>query len=122
MAVDSTQLNSTTRDAYWRSTRAQLDAARRFGDIVSIFGLVFIAIALWFFREPGKWVVQWAITVAVVSLAIVAIPQWFVARRKRLISLARGLACRHCGYPPHDTEICEVARTRQCPRCEGSLD
>jgi small basic protein len=118
MAVDSSMVNSASRDAYWQATQAELSTAQRRGDMVSLVGLVLIAALLWFL---GDSVGMWAAGIASVALAVVAIPQLFVARRKRRISAARGLNCQHCGYVPHHTEISEVAVTRECRVCEKSL-
>ena len=121
MAVDSSQLSSASRDAYWQATQAELNSAQRRGDILSLVGLVLISVLLWFFREPGDSVGPWAAAIAIVALAVVAIPQLFVAKRKRRISAARGLNCHHCGYVPHHTEISEAVATRECRVCEKSL-
>ena len=96
MAVDSSQLSSASRDAYWQATQAELKSAQQRGDILSLVGLGLIAALLWFYREPGENVALWAGGIATVALAIVAFPQMFVARRKRRISAARGMNCQHC--------------------------
>lgn len=121
MAVDRSQLNSSSRDAYWLATQAELKSAQTRGDKLSLAGLGLIAALLWYYREIGDNVALWAGGVATVALACVAIPQIFAARRKRDISAARGLNCQHCGYVPHNTEISEVVSTRKCLRCEKSL-
>lgn len=121
MAVDSSRLNSATRDAYWMATEAELKSAQQRGDKLSLVGLALVAALLWYYREPGDNVALWAGGIATVALAVVALPQLFVARRKRRISAARGLNCQHCGYEPHHTEISEVVSTRECRRCEKSL-
>ena len=121
MAVDSSQLNSAGRDAYWQATQAELTSAQRRGDILSLAGLVLIGPLFWFYREPGS-VAVWAASIATFALAAVAVPQLLVARRKRRISATRRLNCQHCGYVPHQTEISEVASTRVCRACEKSLD
>ncbi len=121
MAVDSSQLSSASRDAYWQTTQAELKSAQQRGDILSLMGLGLLAVLLWYNHEPGDNAVLWAAGVATVGLVIVALPQWFVARRKRRISALRGMNCQHCGYVPHDTEISEVVSTRECRRCEQPL-
>jgi len=120
MAVDSSQLSSVTRDAYWQATQAQLKSAEKRGEIASLGGLGLIGLLLWQYGEPDN-AVTWAAGVATVALAVVALPQLFVARRKRRISAARGMNCQHCGYVPHDTEISEVVSTRECNRCQKPL-
>jgi hypothetical protein len=121
MAVDSSQLNSESRDAYWWATQCELKSARLRGDILSLAGLAPIAALLWFYRESGDNLSLWAVGVATVALAIVALPQVLVVRRRRRISNSRGLNCLHCGYVPHQTEISEVAGTRECRRCQRLL-
>jgi len=121
MAVHSSQLNSASRDAYWQVTQSQLKSAQTRGDVFSLLGLGLLGLLLWQFHEAGDDVISWAAGIAAVALAIVALPQFFVARRKRSISAMRGMTCRHCGYVPHDTEISEVASTRHCQRCEQVL-
>jgi hypothetical protein len=121
MAVDSSQLNSASRDAYWEATQAQLKSAQTRGEVLSLLGLGLLGLLLWQFHEPGDNAVSWAATIAAIALAIVALPQLFVARHKRRISAMRGLTCQHCGYVPHDTEISEVSSTRECNRCQQPL-
>jgi len=121
MAVDSSQLNSASRDAYWQVTKSQLKSAQTRGDVLSLLGVLLLGLLLWQFHEPGDELVSWAAGVAALALAVVALPQLFVARRKRHISAMRGMTCQHCGYVPHDTEISEVASTRHCQRCEQVL-
>jgi len=120
MAVDSSQLNSASRDAYWEATQAQLKSAQTRGEVLSLLGLGLLGLLLWQF-QPGDNVVSWAASIAAIALAIVALPQLFVSRRKRHISAMRGLNCQHCGYVPHDTEISEVSSTRECNRCHKAL-
>jgi hypothetical protein len=121
MAVESSQLNSASRDAYWQVTQTQLKSAQTRGEVLSLLGLGLLGLLLWQYYEPGENTVKWAATMAGLALAIVALPQLFVARRKRRISAMRGMNCQHCGYVPHDTEISEVASTRHCQRCEQVL-
>jgi hypothetical protein len=121
MAVDSSQLNSASRDAYWRATQAELKSAKQRGDIFSSIGLGLIAALLWYYREPSDNLAISAGAIATIALAAIALPQIFVARRRRDISAERGLNCQHCGYVPHHTEISEVASSRQCRRCEKPL-
>ena len=121
MAVDSSQLNSVSRDAYWNATQAQLKSAQTRGDILSLLGLGLLGLLLWEFHEPGDNAFKWAASFAAVALAVVALPQLFVARRKRRISALRGMTCQQCGYVPHDTEISEVVSTRECSRCQQPL-
>ena len=121
MAVDSSQLSSASRDAYWETTQAQLKSAQNRGDVLSLLGLGLIGLLLWQFHEPGDNAFQWAASFAAFALAVVALPQLFVARRKRRISAMRGMTCQHCGYVPHDTEISEVVSTRECNRCQQPL-
>jgi hypothetical protein len=121
MAVESSQLSSVTRDAYWQATQAQLKSAQNRGDLFSVLGLGVVGLLLWQFRAPGDDAVRWAISIATVALAVVALPQLFVARRKRRISAMRGMNCQHCGYVPHDTEISELVSTRECNRCQKPL-
>jgi hypothetical protein len=121
MAVDSSQLNSASRDAYWEATQAQLKSAQTRGDVLSLLGLGLIGLLLWQFHEPGDNAFKWAASFATVALAVVALPQVFVARRKRRISAMRGMTCQHCGYVPHDTEISETVSTRECNRCQQPL-
>ena len=121
MAVDSSQFGDAGRDAYWQATRAQLKSAQQRGDILSVAGLGLISCLLWQFPEPVEKSALWVAAFASIALAIVVLPQLFVARRKRRISSGRGMNCRHCGYVPHDTEISEIASTRQCSRCGNSL-
>jgi len=120
MAVDSSQLNSASRDAYWKTTQAQLKSAQARGEVLSLLGLGLLGLLLWQY-QPGDNLVSWAAGIASVALAIVALPQLFVARRKRRISVMRGMNCQHCGYVPHDTEISEVVSTRECNRCRKPL-
>jgi hypothetical protein len=122
MAVERSQLDAVNRDAYWQATQAQLRSAQHRGDILSLVSVLLVALLLWRFRSPSDGSATWATAVAVVALMSVVIPQLFVARRKRQISAARGLKCRHCGYTPHDTEISEVGISRECRRCEQPLD
>lgn len=121
MAVDSSQLNSASRDAYWQATRAQLKSAQKRGDVFSVLGVVLLGLLLWQYYEPGVRAVGWAASVAAVALALVALPQLFAAKRKRRISAMRGMNCQHCGYVPHDTEISEVVSARECRRCQKPL-
>jgi len=121
MAVDSSQLNSASRDAYWEATQAQLKSAQTRGDLLSLLGLGLLCLVLWQDHEPGGNVVSWAAGVAGIGLLIVVLPQLLVLRRKRRISEMRGMTCHHCGYVPHDTEISEVATTRHCQRCDHLL-
>jgi hypothetical protein len=121
MAADSSQLNSASRDAYWQVTQAQLKSAQTRGDVLSLVGLGLLGLLLWQSHEPGNNAVSWAATIAALALVIVALPQLFVARRKRRISAMRGMNCKHCGYVPHDTEISEVVSTRECCRCRQPL-
>jgi hypothetical protein len=121
MAVESSQLNSASRDAYWRATQVELESAKQRGDILSLVGLGLIAALLWYYREPDNNVSIWAGVIATVAMAVIALPQVLVARHRRRISAARGMNCQHCGYVPHHTEISEVVSTRQCRRCEKPL-
>jgi len=121
MAVESSQLKSASRDAYWQATQALLKSAQNRGDMLSLLGLGFVALLFWLFNEPGDDAVKWAAGIATVALAMVALPQMFVTRRKRRISAMRGMNCRHCGYVPHDTEISETVSTRECTRCQKPL-
>jgi hypothetical protein len=121
MAVDSSQLNSASRDAYWQVTKAQLKSAQKRGEILSLIGLGLLGLLLWQYPGPGDNSVGWAAGIAGIALAVVALPQVFVARRKRRISASRGMTCRHCEYVPHDTEISEVSTTRECNRCRKPL-
>jgi hypothetical protein len=121
MAVDRSQLNSASRDAYWQATRALLKSAQNRGDMLSVLGLGFVALLFWLYNEPGDGAVTWAAGIATGALVVVALPQLFVARRKRRISAIRGMTCRHCGYVPHDTEISETVSTRECNRCQKPL-
>jgi len=98
-----------------------MKSAQSRGDKLSLAGLVLIAALFWYSYEFGDKAGLWASGVAVVTLAFVAIPQIFVARRKRRISATRGLNCQHCGYVPHQTEISGVISTRECLRCEKPL-
>jgi len=122
MAVDSSQLSSSGRDAYWEATQAQLKSAQTRGDLLSLVGLALLCLALWQDHNPGENVVSWAAGVAGMGLLIVALPQLLVLRRKRHISAARGMTCRHCGHVPHDTEISESASTRHCQHCDQTLE
>ena len=122
MAVDSSQLNSAGRDAYWEATQAQLKTAQTRGDLLSLVGLGLLCFALWQDRGPADDVVSWAAGVAGIGLLIVALPQLLVLRRKRHISAVRGMTCRNCGHVPHDTEISESANTRHCQQCDHTLD
>jgi hypothetical protein len=110
------------RDAYWEATREQLKSAQKRADQWSLLGLGAICVLLWIYHEPGDGFGQRAIVGIALALIAICLPLWFVTRRKRDISAERGLTCPHCGWVPHDTEIVEVAQTRQCPRCEQSLD
>lgn len=121
MAVDSSQLNSASRDAYWQVTQAQLKSAQKRGDILSVLGICLLGLLLWQYYEPGVRAVSWTASVAAVALALVALPQLFAARHKRRISAMRGMTCQHCGYIPHDTEISEVVSVRECRRCQKPL-
>ena len=121
MAVDSSQLNSASRDAYWQATRAQLKSAQKRGDVLSVLGVGLLGLLLWQYYEPGAHEVTWTASVAAVALALVALPQLFAARRKRRISAMRGVNCRQCGYVPHDTEISDVVSARECNRCQKPL-
>jgi hypothetical protein len=121
MAVDSSQLNSASRDAYWEATQAQLKSAKARGDLFSLLGLGLLCLLLWQDHDPGDDVVGWAAGIAGIGLLIVALPQLLVLRRKRHISAARGMTCRHCGHVPHDTEISASADTRHCQSCEQDL-
>lgn len=121
MAVDSSQLNSAGRDAYWEATQAQLKSAQTRGDLLSLLGLGLLCFVLWQDHDPGDDVVSWAAGVAGLGLMIVALPQLLVLRRKRHISAARGMTCKHCGHVPHDTEISESANTRHCQHCDQTL-
>jgi len=122
MAVDSSQLNSASRDAYWEATQAQLKSAQTRGDLLSLLGLGLLCLVLWQDHDPGDDVVRWAAGVAGIGLLIVALPQFLVLRRKRHISAARGMTCRNCGHVPHDTEISTSATTRHCQQCDHTLD
>jgi len=121
MAVDSSKLDTVSRDAYWQATQVQLRSAQQRGDVLSLVGLVLIGAMLWYYGAPGDKVATWATGIAIVALAAVVLPQLLVARRKRWISATRGMNCQHCGYVPHQTEISEVVSTRQCRRCEQPL-
>jgi hypothetical protein len=121
MAVGSSQLNSASRDAYWQTTQAQMKSAQKRGDILSVLGIALLGLLLWQYYEPGDHAVGWAASIAAVALALVALPQLFVARRKRRIAAMRGMNCQHCGYVPHDTEISETVSARECNRCQKPL-
>ena len=121
MPVQSTTLKSVNRDAYWQTTEAQLKSAQKRGDLFSLLGLAFVGLVIWQFNEPGDNVGTWAAGIATIALALVGLPQLFAARHKRRISRLRGMNCPHCGYVPHDTEISEIARTRECNRCQKRL-
>jgi len=121
MAVDISQLNSASRDAYWQATKEQLRSAQKRGDVLSVLGISLLGLLSWQYYEPGALAVTWAASVAAVSLVLVALPQLFAARRKRRISAMRGMNCQHCGYVPHDTEISEVVSARECNRCQKPL-
>ena len=110
------------REAYWRDTREQLKAAQKRADVLTLLGLAAIAGLLWAYHEPGDGFGPRALTGLGIALVVICAPLWFLTRRKRSISVARGLVCQQCGYTPHDTEISEVASTRRCKRCEQSLD
>ena len=53
MAVDSSQLNSASRDAYWQVTQSQLKSAQTRGDVLSLLGVGLLGLLLWQFHEPG---------------------------------------------------------------------
>ena len=57
MAVDSSQLNSASRDAYWKTTQAQLKSAQTRGEILSLLGLGLLGLLLWQY-QPGDNVVS----------------------------------------------------------------
>jgi hypothetical protein len=122
MAVDSAHLLSANRDAYWQTTRAELHAAQRRGDALSLLGLALIGALMWSLGESGEHPLLWTAGISGVAMATVALPQLLVARRKRSIAVARGMNCRHCGYVPHHTEFSDVIATRECRRCEKPLD
>lgn len=110
------------RDAYWQATREQLKSAQKRADLLSLSGLASICVLLWLYHEPGDGFGRVALAGIGLALLAICIPLWLVTRHKRRISAARGLTCPHCGCVPHDTEIVEVAQTRQCQRCEQPLD
>jgi hypothetical protein len=122
MAVESSHLVSTGRDAYWQTTRAELQSAQRRGDALSLAGLALIGVLIWYSADSGGKSVLWVASITVTAMAVVALPQLFVARGKRRIASARGMNCRHCGYVPHHTEISEVIATHECRRCAKPLD
>ncbi|HEU4779071.1 MAG TPA: hypothetical protein VFS58_04235, partial [Steroidobacteraceae bacterium] len=103
------------------ATQAQLKSVQKRGDALSVLGMGLVGLVLWQYYEPGDHAVSWATGIATVALAVVALPQLFVARRKRRISATRGMICASCGYTPHDTEISEVVSTRECSRCRHAL-
>ncbi len=115
-------IESDAREAYWAATREQLKSAQNRADLFTLLGLVAVCAWLWLYHEPGEQLAVWMLAGVGVSLAVICLPLWFVTRRKRRISEMRGLNCPHCGHVPHDTEISEVANTRQCQSCEKSLD
>ena len=69
MAVDSSQLNSASRDAYWQVTKSQLKSAQTRGDVLSLLGVVLLGLLLWQYYEPGENTVKWAATIAALALA-----------------------------------------------------
>jgi hypothetical protein len=122
VSVKNAHAGSEHRDAYWEATREQLKSAQNRADLLSVLGLASIGILLWVYHEPGDGFGRRALVGIALALVAICAPTWFVTRRKRRISAARGLTCPHCGCAPHDTEIFEVAQTRHCQRCEQPLD
>jgi hypothetical protein len=114
--------DSESRDAYWAATREQLRSAQNRADLFTLLGLAAVCALLWLYHEPGEQLAPWLLAGIGVALVVIGAPLWFVTRHKRRISAMRGLTCKHCGHVPHDTEIFEVANTRQCQSCERPLD
>jgi hypothetical protein len=110
------------RDQYWQVTREQLKAVQNRGDLATVLGLLGFGALLWMYYEPDVGFTQLAMAGIAVALVVICAPAWLVARRKRSISVARGLVCPHCGHAPHDTEISEVVETRRCQNCNQPLD
>jgi hypothetical protein len=122
VSVKNAHAGSEHRDAYWEATREQLKSAQNRADLLSLLGVGSICALLWLYHEPGDGFGRLALAALGLALFAIFLPLWFVTRRKRRISAARGLTCRHCGSVPHDTEIFEAAQTRHCQRCEKPLD
>ena len=119
--MKSVSIDERSRDAYWHATRSELQSVQRRGDVL-IFGGAIALLALLALNRDKAADLTWWLAVGVALLAIIAGALWFVTTRRRRIAATRGLVCPHCAYVPHDTEITEVADTRQCPHCAHSLD
>lgn len=108
-------------DAYWYATRSELKSIRRRGDVVMLIGAAALLSLIFLYRDHSQELSWWLIAAGFL-LAVIGASLWFVTSRTRRVAIARGLKCSRCSYMPHDTEIDEVASTRQCPHCEKSLD
>jgi hypothetical protein len=118
--VKASLVDPGAREAYWSATHVQLKSIQRRGDALTLLAVAAACPLLVIFRSSWAQAAPWAILW--MTLATVSFSVWFVISRRRRIAAARGLVCGQCKYMPHDTEIMEVAQTRQCPRCEASLE
>jgi hypothetical protein len=110
-----------SRDAYWLATRIELKSIQRRGDVFVLIAAGVLLALLAFNREKSAEL-NWWLAGGGLLLFVISTSLWFVTKRRRSVAAARGLVCRACGYMPHDTEISEVAETRQCSHCASSLD
>lgn len=120
MAVKSTSVESGSRDSYWSATEEALKAVKRRGDRLIVFGACAL-FALEMVLPDSARTLRGMLIGGMLVLALIGGYVWFVTSRRRQIAESRGLVCLHCNYPPHDTEIDDVAHSRRCPRCASDL-
>lgn len=120
MAVKFTAVQAGTRDSQWSTTQQALKAVKRRGDLLIVSGAAAL-FALAMVLPESAHDQRGMLIGAMLVLALIGGYVWFVTSHKRRIAESRGLVCLRCNYLPHDTEIDDVAQSRQCPRCDSDL-
>jgi hypothetical protein len=120
MTVKDIPLAPGVRDSYWRRTQAELHSIQRRGEYVLTASVAALILGAILVRDRIDGATYWMLIAGAASAFFVA-EVTYVASRKRRIAATRGLVCGKCSYAPHDTEINDVASTRQCPRCADQL-